>query len=58
MLLVLILGVTGVFFYYLIQSSEDDGRNYQCYVAENVSVDGDELTEKGVKKKGVEKKEG
>ena len=50
MLLVLILGVTGVFFYYLIQSSEDDGRNYQCYVAENVSVDGDELTEKGVKK--------
>lgn len=48
--LVLILGITAVFFYFLVKSSGDDGRNYQCYVAENVSVDGDELTDKGVKK--------
>ena len=46
----LILGITAVFFYFLIRNSADDGRNYHSYVAVKVTVDGDELTEKGVKK--------
>ena len=48
--LILIFGIAAVFIYFIVQSSEDDGKDYQCYVAVNVTADGDELTESGVKK--------
>ena len=47
--LVFIFGIAAVFAYYLLESIDNEGKDYQCYVAVNVTADGDELTDEGVK---------
>ena len=50
MLIVTILCIAAIFVNYMMHSTEDDGKSYQCFVAESVTADGKELTNQGVRK--------